>query len=120
MNMISHPTAAELARAVAQWIDEVRPQLDQRNAYLARVALNALAIVEREVSHGDAAKIEATARLAKLLAQSGDYDALTNELCERLRSGSVTIATPDLLATLRAETLAKLGIDQPNYRHEKS
>jgi hypothetical protein len=118
--MITHPTAAELARAVAQWIDEVRPKLDQRNAYLARVAINALAVIDRELSQSAVAKTDVTERLSKLLNRSGDYDELMRELCERLRSGGMNIETPDLLATLRADTLAKLAVDQPNYRHEKS
>ena len=120
MTMITHPSAAELARAVAQWLDEVRPQLDQRNAYLARVASNALATIDRELTRHDAAESAITPRLSKLLGQDGNYDSLTRELCERLRSGSMSVATPELLATLRDDTLAKLAIDQPNYRHERS
>jgi len=120
MSMITHPNAAELARAVAQWLDAVRPQLNQRDGYLARVAMNALAIIDRELSQGRAAESASRARMAKLLGKDGDYDTLSRELCECLRSGRMNLATPELLATLRADTLAKLAIDQPAYRHDTS
>ena len=41
--MISHPRTEELAESVRLWIDEIRPTLDPRNAFLARVAANAMA-----------------------------------------------------------------------------
>jgi hypothetical protein len=122
MTMISHPTAVELVRAVAHWIDDVRPNLDARNAYLARVAINALAIVDRELSQSDAAESALMPRLSKLIgndsAAGSDYESLTRALCERLRNGSMGVDTPELVALLRDDTLAKLAIDQPNYRHE--
>jgi hypothetical protein len=118
--MITHPSAAELARAVARWIDEVRSQLDSRNAYLARVAINALGIVDRELLERDRIESEITPRLSKLLNQAGDYDSLARELCARLRRGDMNITTPGLLEMLKDDTLARLAIDQPTYRHETS
>ena len=116
--MTTHPSTAELVRAVAQWIDELRPQLDQRNAYLARVAANALAIVDREFAQSKAAESAIAERLAQLLQHAGEYDSLVRELCECLRGGRMDVDTPGLLAILRDDTLAKLAIDQPTYKHE--
>jgi hypothetical protein len=113
---MSHPTASELVRAVAQWLEDVRPQLDQRNAYLARVAANALAIVERELTLGVAAEATLGPQLAALLGAEGEYATLTRTLCERLRSGDMGVDTPGLLSFLREDTLARLAIDQPGYR----
>jgi len=118
--MSSHPSAAELARAVAHWLDELRPQLDQRNAFLARVAMNALGVIDRELMQRDAAELAIAPRLSKLLGTEGDYESLTRELCARLRGGQLGVGTPELLAILRDDTLANLAIDQPNYRHEWS
>jgi hypothetical protein len=53
-----------------------------------------------------------------LLGHKGAHADLTRELCERLRTGELTAATPGLLAALRANVLDELAIDQPNYRHE--
>lgn len=115
--MISHPKPEELTDAVARWIDQIRPGLDPRNAFLARVAANALATVGRELAQGEAAKAAATQRLADLLGHGGTYDGLVWELCEQLRAGAMDAATPGLVAALKANTLEQLAIDQPNYRH---
>ena len=48
--MITHPRTEELAESVRLWIDEIRPSLDPRNAFLARVAANALATIGRELT----------------------------------------------------------------------
>ena len=116
--MITHPKPEELTEAVARWIDEIRPQLDPRNAFLARVAANALAAVTRELTLGDEAKAAAVQRLEPILGHGGSYEGLNWELCEKLRSGEMGAATPGLLAALRANVLDQLAIDQPNYKHE--
>ncbi len=116
--MITHPRADELTRAVAGWIDEIRPSLDPRNAFLARVAANALAMVARELESGDAARTAAAQRLSELLGCEGTYQSLSLELCRRIRAGEVDAGTSGLLPTLRANVLDQLAIDQPNYKHE--
>ena len=116
--MITHPKADELTEAVAAWIEQIRPQLDPRNAFLARVAANALGAVTRELRDGPQAKAAAEARLAELLGLEGSYEALNAELCRRISAGEMTVQTPGLLAVLKAGALAQLAIDQPGYRHE--
>ena len=116
--MITHPRAEELTEAVARWIDEVRPSLDPRNAFLARVAANILGVVARQQQLGPAAEAAAVERFTVILDHRGDYVGLNSELCERLRVGDMDVATPGLLAALKANVLEQLAIDQPNYRHE--
>jgi len=116
--VITHPKAEELAQAVARWIDQIRPGLDPRNAFLARVAANGLNTVARELAAGQAAEAAAAGRIAEILGHGGAPADLNRELCERLRSGDLTAASPGLLAALRANVLDQLAIDQPNYRHE--
>ncbi|MDB5448330.1 MAG: hypothetical protein JWQ97_3647 [Phenylobacterium sp.] len=116
--MITHPTAEELVAAVGRWIDEVRPQLDPRNAFLGRVAQNALALVGRELAQGVQADAAAAERLAGVLGHGGAYADLAHELCAALRRGEVDAATPGLLAALKANALDQLAIDQPRYKHD--
>ena len=116
--MITHPRAEELTEAVARWIDDVRPGLDPRNAFLARVAANILGVVARQQQLGPAAEAAAVERFVVLLDHGGDYAGLNSDLCERLRAGQMDVATPGLIATLKANVLDQLAIDQPNYRHE--
>lgn len=116
--MITHPTTEELVRAVALWIDQVRPTLDPRNAFLARVAVNVLSVVERELTQGPGAEARAVEAMRALLGREGDFDALNAELCDRVRSGELTVETPGLLAALGAMARDQLAIDQPKYRPE--
>ena len=114
--MIEHPRADELVDAVAKWIDSVRGGLPPRDAFLARVAINVLGVVGRELTQGPAAAAAATERLQAVLASEGDLKALSVELCERLRAGEMDTATPGLLAALKANITAQIAIDQPNYK----
>jgi len=63
--MAGHPSAAELATVVAEFLGGLieRGALTGRDAFHARVAANALAIVAREVAGGGAAVGEAEAAL---------------------------------------------------------
>jgi len=116
--VITHPRTEELAEAVAAWIDQIRPSLDPRNAFLARVAANAMATIGRELTQGAAAEAAAIAAMAEVLGRTGTYDALNAELCERIRSGELTVETPGLLPALRVMATDQLAIDQPNYKPE--
>ena len=55
--MITSPTALELIDAVIGFIEQrAAPQLKDRDAFLARVAVNALAAVRREIELGPQAQ----------------------------------------------------------------
>ncbi|MCI3133501.1 DUF6285 domain-containing protein [Phenylobacterium aquaticum] len=113
--MIEHPKAEELVEAVSKWIDSVRPSLPPRDAFLARVAVNVLGVVQRELALGPAAEANAVRRLRDLLGQEGDFQALNAQLCEAIRSGEMGVETPGLLAALKANITEQIAIDQPNY-----
>lgn len=113
--MIEHPKAQELLAAVAGWIESVRPGLPPRDAFLGRVAANALSVVLRELEQGPAAEAAAVARLSGLLEMQGDLAALNRELCLRLREGSMDAETPGLIAALKANITDQIAIDQPSY-----
>ncbi len=116
--MITHPRTEELVQAVAGWIDSVRPGLDPRNAFLARVAVNVLGVVGRELTQGPAAEAAAVERLSALLSHEGSFEALNAELCAALQSGAMDAETPGLLGALKANALEQVAIDQPNYAYE--
>ena len=116
--MITHPRTEELVESVRLWIDEIRPTLDPRNAFLARVAANALATVAREITEGPAAEAAAIAGMAGVLGHEGDYEALNAELCAGIRAGTYTVETPGLLTALTAMAGDQIAIDQPSYKPE--
>jgi hypothetical protein len=113
--VITHPRTEELVEAVARWIDTIRPELKPRDAFLARVAVNVLGVVQRELTLGPAAEADAVERMSGLLGHGGSFEALTAELCAKLRAGQLDADTPGLLAALRANAQDQVAIDQPNY-----
>ena len=118
--MITHPKTEELAQAVALWIDQIRPDLDPRNAFLARVAVNVLGVVGRELAQGPAAEARAAGLMADLLGHEGSHAALNAELCSAIRAGDITVETAGLLVALQTMARDQLAIDQPNYKAEGS
>jgi hypothetical protein len=114
--MITSPTSLELIDAVIGFIEQrAAPQLKDRDAFLARVAVNALAAVRREIELGPDAEAAATERLRALLGHDGDFAALNAELCDRLASRELTAKDPRVLAHLKASIIDQVRIDQPNY-----
>ncbi len=113
--MIDHPSAAELAEAVAAFDAEAVTPGDARHAFLARVADNARAALAREAEHGARLEIEAVERLTALMGEAGDFTALNAKLCEALRDGAIDPLDPALLAHLRATAIGQIAIDQPTY-----
>ncbi len=137
--MFTDPTAIELVEAVTGFLrDEALPALDARHAFLARVSINALEIVARELAQGPGADRAERARVQALLtggagttgesaagltsppcATRDDGEpslaALNARLCEEIAAGRIARDDPALLAHLRATTLAAVAIDQPGY-----
>jgi hypothetical protein len=114
--MREQPTAAELLDSVSEFISrDVAPTLTGRLAFHARVAVNVLGIVRRELLQGPDADRADAQRLAALLGEAGDPVALTEELCRRIAAGEVAANDPALIEHLWASTLDTLAVDQPGY-----
>jgi hypothetical protein len=114
--MITHPTAPELIDSVIRFIEErAAPQLKDRDAFLCRVAVNALAAVKREIEQGPAAEVVAVERLRALLGQDGDFATLNAALCDGIQSGAIDPLDPAVLAHMKASIIDQVRIDQPQY-----
>lgn len=114
--MHDRPGQAQLVAAVREFLERIAlPELRGHTAFHARVAVNALAIVERELALGPEQEAAERARLRALLGSDGPLEAQNRELCRRLRAGLLGLDTPGLAEHLRATTLAKLAVDQPTY-----
>ena len=75
--------------------NSIKPHTQGRDRFMASVALNALGILKREAESGVAI-----------------HDSI---LSDDLLSGRQSMATPGLLAVLKAQAMLKLAADQPKY-----
>ncbi len=112
--MQNRPTAAELAEAVRNFLEEeIGPALqDPRLRFRALVAANALSILGRDLSLGEGLLREEVELLSGLLGVHGDAPSLNAELCRRIRRGGPPAGT---LAALRRIAELKLRIASPRY-----
>ena len=114
------PTAAELLTAVADFLrEEAMPALDRtepRLGFQMRVAVNSLAILEREVRLGPAADAREHERLVGLLGREATHEELNRELARQLRTGQRDETDVALMAHLEATIADKIAIANPKWR----
>ena len=114
------PTAPELLVAIADFLrEEATPALDRaepRLGFQVRVAVNSLAILERESRLGPAADAREHARLVALLGRDGTLAELNRELARQLRAGERDERDAELMVHLDATTADKIAIANPKWR----
>jgi hypothetical protein len=108
------PTAAELAEAVREFLQtELLPTAEGRAQFLTRVAINVIAMIERELALGPAC---AEAHAAALRRLGCGTDA---ELARAIRDGSLDARIDEVVAVTRAHAIARLLIANPRYLQEE-
>jgi len=104
------PTAAELVEAVREWLQRDVVQVDQgRVGFDARVAGNALAMVERELALGRQQEVAHVARLAGL---GCDDD---QELARQIRRGDLDERADEVRQLVAADVRAQLEVANPRW-----
>jgi hypothetical protein len=104
------PTADQLIESVREWLErDVLPSTDGRLQFHARVAVNVLAMVERELQLG-AAQAEAHAHRLAALGCADDAD-----LSARIRSGDLDDRLPEVRDLVWASVRDKLAVANPKY-----
>ena len=104
------PTAAQLVEAVREWIErDLMSSADPRTKFQARVAANALAIVEREFELGEAQAAAHAGRLERL----GVAD--DTELAAAIRARRFDDRADELRALLLESVIDKLAVANPKY-----
>ena len=111
------PTAAELVEAVREFLtDHVAPNVEGQLAFHTRVAVNALAIVERTMAEGGAMDAAELVRLKALLHhRDGDLGALNGVLVQAIRGGYMDDKRREVLDHLRQTAADKLALANPRY-----
>jgi hypothetical protein len=104
------PTAAELVEAVREWVEaDVRSATAGRVAFHARVAVNALAMVERELALGEAHRRAHEAGLSAL----GCPDEAA--LADGIRSGALDGRADEVRAFVAQTVRSKLEVANPRW-----
>jgi hypothetical protein len=114
------PSSAELIAAIADFLrEEAIPALDRsepRLGFQMRVAVNSLAILEREARLGPSADRREHERLKALLGRDGSLVELNRALALALRSGQRDERDRALMAHLEATIADKIAIANPKWR----
>ena len=104
------PTAAQLVEAVREFLErDVMEATEGRVQFHARVAINALNMVQRELAVGPRQAAEHRARLQRL----GFADEAA--LSAAIRSGELDGRRAEVVEALRATVRAKLEVSNPRY-----
>jgi hypothetical protein len=110
------PSAAELVAAVREYLErDVMTATEGRVAFHARVAVNVLGMVERELEVGAAQEVEEHARLVALLGREGTVRELTEALAREIRAGTLDVPWSELVESVRGTVRAKLEVANPGY-----
>lgn len=117
--MHDQPSVSELVTAVRGFIsDSAAPQLTGHAAFHARVAINVLDIVLRDLDGRGENDLKEAASLAALLDVSPgahSHPEMVRMLCQKLIASELTLETPGLLEHLKSTAIAQLEVDQPKY-----
>jgi hypothetical protein len=115
------PSAATLLQAAADDLEhEVLPALAGAPRFRARIVLNVLRLVTRELEQAPQADVAERQRLAALLGDGGDaLPRLRAELAGRIERGEIPLDDPALVAHLTTGLREALAIDSPGWTHER-
>lgn len=106
--MNARPTAAELVAAVAMFLEtDIRAACGGQVGFHARVAANALRIVERELLAATPSSVDSA------LAALGVAD--DSELTAAIRAGNLDDRPDEVMACLRLLVAHRLSVDHPGY-----
>lgn len=110
MNPHDMPSAQQLVEAVREWLErDVMTGTTGRLQFHTRVAVNVLAMVERELQVGAAQ----AAVHADRLAQLGCVDE--HDLARKIREGELDDRLPEVLELVWATVRDKLTVANPKY-----
>ncbi|WP_317931968.1 DUF6285 domain-containing protein [Halioxenophilus sp. WMMB6] len=112
------PTVGQLLKSVATLLsNEISPALAQQDLqFKVRIAVNVLAIIEREWQQGPQVAEEEVAMVNALLGTDNhDLKALRAELAEAIMNGQYDDDLSALATRLLPNACSRLSIDNPLY-----
>ena len=114
--MQDRPTASELLDAVAGFLEhDAARSLDARLRYHARVSVNVLRTLQRELALAPSQLARQRELLTGLLGRDAEVAELWVDLADAIRRGDFDDRQEDLIPVLREITAQKLAIANPGY-----
>ena len=117
MTLHDRPTAAELVAAVREYLErDVMTATEGRVAFHARVAVNVLGMVERELEARAAPRTPRSRRgSSRCSVATGPSASSPRPWPAASVSGSLDVPWPDLVESVRGTVRAKLEVANPGY-----
>ncbi|HYM01666.1 MAG TPA: DUF6285 domain-containing protein [Stellaceae bacterium] len=113
---LSVSPAADMVATIRDYLEaEILPVLRDDKWFNVKVAINALATIERELRLGSKANAEEVERLTALLGKTGSLEELNRALARAIRDGSLSIEDARVLDHLRRTTADALAINNPQW-----
>lgn len=110
------PTAAELVGSVREFLErDVMTATEGRVQFHTRVAVNALGMIERELTLGPGFQQAERARAAALLGHDAEAVELEREIAAGIRDGSLDPQLDAVRAHVRQTVREKLLVANPGY-----
>jgi hypothetical protein len=110
------PTAAELVQSVREFLEaDVMTATEGRVQFHTRVAVNALGMIERELTLGPGFVAAERARAAAILGHDGNARDLETELAAAIRNGALDDRLDAVRDHVRATVREKLLVANPGY-----
>jgi hypothetical protein len=110
------PTAAELVQSVREFLEvDVMAATEGRAQFHTRVAVNALGMIERELTLGPGFVAAERARAAAILGHDGNARDLEIELAAAIRNGALDDRLDAVRDHVRATVREKLLVANPGY-----
>lgn len=117
--MRSQPDAATLMRLAVDYLDtSIYPTLSGPERYRARVALNALRIVEREIALGPALERAESDELQAMRLDGHANPPSLETLVQEIESGKVSLDNRELRTFLRNNLRRALSVNNPRWLEE--
>jgi hypothetical protein len=110
------PTAAELVGSVREFLErDVMAATEGRVRFHTRVAINALGMIERELTLGPGYQEAERERATALLGHDGEPGELEREIAAGIRDGSLDAQVDAVRAHVRQTVREKLLVANPGY-----
>jgi Domain of unknown function (DUF6285) len=112
----SIPDAPTLLTAVVKYLDEeLLPTLSGYHHFKARVTINVLNMIKRELELCSTQSAAERARLGAILGHEGEVAALSDELSDLIRRAAIDLNDEKLRTHIRQSLAEALAINNPKW-----